>query len=62
MARIDEIAGIDPKEATKLRKAGIRTTESLAQTGRHQERAASNLRPRSVSMSMSFCTGRNEPT
>ena len=29
MARIDEIAGIDPKEATKLRKAGIRTTESL---------------------------------
>lgn len=29
MARIDEIAGINPKEATKLRKAGIRTTESL---------------------------------
>ena len=29
MARIDEIAGIAPKEATKLRKAGIRTTESL---------------------------------
>ena len=29
MARIDEIAGIDPKEATKLRKAGVRTTESL---------------------------------
>lgn len=29
MARIDEIAGIDPKDATKLRKAGIRTTESL---------------------------------
>ena len=29
MARIDEIAGIDPKEATKLRKAGIRTTEAL---------------------------------
>ncbi|MGQ0847610.1 MAG: DUF4332 domain-containing protein [Actinomycetota bacterium] len=29
MARIDEIAGIDPKDATKLRKAGIRTTEAL---------------------------------
>lgn len=29
MARIDEISGIDPKDATKLRKAGIRTTESL---------------------------------
>ena len=29
MARIDEIAGIDTKDATKLRKAGIRTTESL---------------------------------
>ena len=29
VARIDEIAGIDPKEATKLRKAGIRTTEAL---------------------------------
>ena len=34
MARIDEIAGIEPKDATKLRKAGIRTTEStLAQSG-----------------------------
>ncbi|HEY7564569.1 MAG TPA: DUF4332 domain-containing protein [Acidimicrobiia bacterium] len=29
MARIDEIAGMDPKDATRLRKAGIRTTESL---------------------------------
>ena len=29
VARIDEIGGIEPKEATKLRKAGIRTTESL---------------------------------
>jgi predicted flap endonuclease-1-like 5' DNA nuclease len=29
VARIDEIAGIDAKDATKLRKAGIRTTESL---------------------------------
>jgi predicted flap endonuclease-1-like 5' DNA nuclease len=29
VARIDEIAGIDPKAATKLRKAGIRTTDAL---------------------------------
>jgi predicted flap endonuclease-1-like 5' DNA nuclease len=29
VARIDEIAGIDPKDATKLRKAGIRTTEAM---------------------------------
>jgi len=29
VARIDEIAGIEPKDATKLRKAGIRTTEAL---------------------------------
>jgi predicted flap endonuclease-1-like 5' DNA nuclease len=29
VARIDEIAGIDTKDATKLRKAGVRTTESL---------------------------------
>ena len=33
MARIDEIAGIDAKDATKLRKAGIRTTESLLKRG-----------------------------
>jgi predicted flap endonuclease-1-like 5' DNA nuclease len=29
VARIDEIAGIDPKLATRLRKAGVRTTEAL---------------------------------
>jgi predicted flap endonuclease-1-like 5' DNA nuclease len=29
VARIDEIAGIDPRLATRLRKAGVRTTESL---------------------------------
>lgn len=33
MARIDEIAGIDAKDATKLRKAGVRTTESLLKRG-----------------------------
>jgi predicted flap endonuclease-1-like 5' DNA nuclease len=29
VARIDEISGIDPKDATRLRKAGVRTTEAL---------------------------------
>lgn len=48
MARIDEIAGIDPRAATKLRKAGIRTTESLlkqagTRTGREQLASAVGL-------------------
>src|ERR687891_2165161 len=37
MARIDQVAGIGPQEATKLRKAGIRTSKALiekASTGR----------------------------
>ena len=29
MARIDQVAGIGYKEATKLRKAGIKTSQSL---------------------------------
>lgn len=29
MARIDQVAGIDPKRATKLRKAGVRTSKAL---------------------------------
>ncbi|MFO7299485.1 MAG: DUF4332 domain-containing protein [Actinomycetes bacterium] len=29
MARIDQVAGIDHKQATKLRKAGIRTAKGL---------------------------------
>lgn len=29
MARIDQVAGIDHKKATKLRKAGIRTSKAL---------------------------------
>lgn len=31
MARIDQVAGIGHKEATKLRKAGVRTSKSLAE-------------------------------
>jgi len=37
MARIDQVAGIDLREATKLRKAGVRTSKALiekASTGR----------------------------
>jgi len=37
MARIDQVAGIGHKEATKLRKTGIKTSKSLiemASTGR----------------------------
>jgi predicted flap endonuclease-1-like 5' DNA nuclease len=33
MASIDYIEGIGPKNATKLRKAGIRTTEALLKKG-----------------------------
>ncbi len=29
MARIDQVAGIDHKQATKLRKAGVRTSKKL---------------------------------
>ncbi|MDP3984676.1 MAG: DUF4332 domain-containing protein [Acidimicrobiia bacterium] len=48
MARIDEIAGIDPKLATRLRKSGVRTTEALlrrtdTKAGREQLAAESGL-------------------
>jgi predicted RecB family nuclease len=29
MARIDELNGVDPRQATRLRKSGVRTTEAL---------------------------------
>lgn len=32
MARIDQVAGIDHRQATKLRKAGVRTSKALAET------------------------------
>ncbi|MGD2042065.1 MAG: DUF4332 domain-containing protein [Acidimicrobiia bacterium] len=31
MARIDQVAGIDHRQATKLRKAGVRTSKSLTE-------------------------------
>jgi predicted RecB family nuclease len=32
MARIDQVAGIDHRQATKLRKAGIRTSKALTES------------------------------
>ena len=32
MARIDQVAGIGHREATKLRKAGVRTSKALAES------------------------------
>ncbi|HKX76604.1 MAG TPA: DUF4332 domain-containing protein [Acidimicrobiia bacterium] len=53
MARIDEIAGIDPKLATRLRKSGIRTTESLlkrtaTRPGREQLALDTGLDPEQI--------------
>ncbi len=53
MARIDEIAGIDPKLATRLRKSGVRTTESLlrraaSRAGREQLAAETGLDPEQI--------------
>ena len=31
MARIDQVAGVDHRQATKLRKAGVRTSKALAE-------------------------------
>lgn len=43
MARIDQVAGIDLRDATKLRKAGVRTSKALiekASTGRGRSELA----------------------
>ena len=32
MARIDQVAGIDHRQATRLRKAGVRTSKALTET------------------------------
>jgi predicted RecB family nuclease len=43
MARIDQVAGIDLRDATKLRKAGVRTSKALierASNGRGRNRLA----------------------
>jgi len=53
MARIDQVAGIDHREATKLRKAGVRTAKSLAETastrrGRTQLSKDTGLSPKDL--------------
>lgn len=53
MARIDQVAGIDHKEATKLRKAGVRTSkrlieEAATRRGRTQLSKSTGLTPKDL--------------
>jgi nucleotidyltransferase/DNA polymerase involved in DNA repair len=53
MARIDQVAGIGQREATKLRKAGIRTSKALTESastrrGRTELARATGLAPKDL--------------
>ena len=53
MARIDQVAGISHKDATKLRKAGVRTSKGLIDVagdrkGRNELAALTGLEPRDI--------------
>lgn len=53
MARIDQVAGIDHKQATKLRKAGVRTSnklieEAATRRGRTQLARETGLSPKDL--------------
>ncbi|HEX6145540.1 MAG TPA: DUF4332 domain-containing protein [Acidimicrobiia bacterium] len=53
MARIDQVAGISHKDATKLRKAGVRTSKALIDVaadrkGRTELAALTGLEPRDI--------------
>lgn len=55
MARIDQVAGVDQREATKLRKAGIRTGRGLAEQastrrGRTEVAKASGISPKELQL------------
>ncbi len=55
MARIDQVAGVDQKRATKLRKAGVRTSKSLIERastrrGRSELAKATGLAPSDLQM------------
>jgi predicted RecB family nuclease len=55
MARIDQVAGIDLRDATRLRKAGIRTSKALiekAGTGRGRSELAreTGISPKSLQL------------
>jgi predicted flap endonuclease-1-like 5' DNA nuclease len=54
MARIDQVAGISHKDATKLRKAGVRTSKGLIDAagdrkGRNELADLTGLEPRDIS-------------
>lgn len=53
MARIDQVAGVDQRQATKLRKAGIRTGRGLAEQastrrGRTEVAKATGISPKEL--------------
>ena len=55
MARIDQVAGIGQREATKLRKVGVRTSKSLAECastrrGRTELAKKTGLTPRDLQL------------
>lgn len=55
MARIDQVAGIEVKQATKLRKAGVRTSKGLIEAastrrGRTDLAKSSGLAPKDLQM------------
>jgi predicted flap endonuclease-1-like 5' DNA nuclease len=55
MANIDQVAGVDHKKATKLRKAGIRTSKALIEAastrrGRTDLARATGLSPKDLQM------------
>ena len=59
MTRIDQVAGISQKDATKLRKAGVRTSDGLIESaagrkGRADLAAATGLGPRGIQLAVKF--------
>ena len=55
MARIDQVAGIDHRQATKLRKAGVRTSKALTEVadtrrGRTQLSKDTGLSPKDLQL------------
>ncbi len=60
MARVDEVAGVDHKTATKLRKAGVKTARSLAEKastpkGRNELSKATGLSGRDLQLWVHHC-------
>ena len=55
MARIDQVAGVDHKQATKLRKAGVRTSKGLIESastrrGRTELSKATGVTPKDLQL------------